>query len=672
MRVDEKSSLYLGIDTGGTFTDAVLLDDAMKLIAKAKALTSYDDLSKGITEAVDKVLKQAGAHGAQIVLASLSTTLATNALVEGVGARTGLVMIGFSPADAERAGLREALGQDPVVYCAGGHNGQGKPSPLDLAPLDAWLEAEGQNVDGYAIAACFAVRNPEHERAAKQLIEEKTGKTATCSHELSAKLGGPKRALTTVLNARLVPMIAALLNSMERSLSTRDIQAPLMIVRGDGALISDDFARSRPIETILSGPAASLFGARHLTGEDNAIVSDIGGTTTDVAILDQGEPRIDPNGALVGGHRTMVEAVAMRTFGLGGDSEVSMAESGLEARLFLGPRRVIPLCQAAITYPDLIVKQLRLQAEAPHLARHAGRFVQRNAVDPSIIDGLNPRAKKILERIGDTPEALEKIIVANAERATLEQLVSRRILSMIGFTPTDAAHVMGKQTGWSVEAAELGAGLFARRKTGGGKEIAENGETLSQIVLEKLTRRSAEVMLETVLGEDGFDGQEALRQPVINHALDQGTGIASVKIAVDRPIIGLGASAGMHYETLGNHFTCDVLVPEDAGVANAIGAVVGHVSIKAVAHISALGPDRFLVSVGDETQTLTGEAETLNFAREKAEEIARSQAQLAGAGDIHCVMDEDIRVTENDGQRIFVEATITATARGRPRVAKEH
>jgi hypothetical protein len=109
-----------------------------------------------------------------------------------------------------------------------------------------------------------------------------------------------------------------------------------MVVRGDGALVSAAFARQRPIETILSGPAASLVGARHMTGLDDAVVSDIGGTTTDVAVLDKGRPRLDPEGATVGGFRTMVEAVAMRTFGLGGDSEVALEDGGLDPRILLG------------------------------------------------------------------------------------------------------------------------------------------------------------------------------------------------------------------------------------------------------------------------------------------------------------------------------------------------
>src|SRR5690606_9372711 len=146
-----------------------------------------------------------------------------------------------------------------------------------------------------------------------ELVRTRTGLPVTASHELSANLGGPRRSLTTLLNSRLIPMIERLVAATESFLPRRGIPAPLMVVRRDGARVSADFARARPIETILSGPAASLVGARHLTGLDDALVSDIGGTTTDVAVLDRGRPRLDPEGALVGGHRTMVEAVAMRT-----------------------------------------------------------------------------------------------------------------------------------------------------------------------------------------------------------------------------------------------------------------------------------------------------------------------------------------------------------------------
>src|SRR5690606_36203939 len=291
---------------------------------------------------------------ATIKLVSMSTTLATNALVEGQGGRAALVMIGFGEDDLARDGLARALGSDPVIYCPGGHDVHGNPADLDLSPLESALPGLAETVSGFAVAAYFAVRNPAHEIAARDLIRERTGLPVTASHELSSRLGGPRRALTTLLNAQLIAMIDRLVAATEGFLRRRGISAPLMVVRGDGALVTASFALARPIETILSGPAASLVGARHLTGLDSALVSDIGGTTTDVAALERGRPRLDPDGAVVGGFRTMVEAVAMHTFGLGGDSEVSLEEGGLRPRILLGPRRLVPIALAATRHPKIV------------------------------------------------------------------------------------------------------------------------------------------------------------------------------------------------------------------------------------------------------------------------------------------------------------------------------
>ena len=318
-----ESEFYLGIDTGGTFTDAVLYDPtkggAAGVIAKAKSLTTRYDLAIGISGAIGGLFEGETFDVGRIGFVSLSTTLATNALVEGQGTPAALVMIGFTDSDLQRGGLGQALGQSAVVFCQGGHDGHGRAKPLNLSTLELFLDSPaGQAAHGFAVASVFAVRNPAHEIAARDLIIAKTGKPVTLSHELSARLNGPKRALTTLLNARLIPMISGLIAAVERTLASRNINAPLMVVRGDGSLVTAAFARERPVETILSGPAASVLGARAMTGLKRAMVSDIGGTTTDVAVLEDGLPRIDPDGAMVGGHRTMVEAVAMRTFGLGG------------------------------------------------------------------------------------------------------------------------------------------------------------------------------------------------------------------------------------------------------------------------------------------------------------------------------------------------------------------
>ncbi len=293
-RARERMAYFLGVDTGGTYTDAVILDEAAdQVIGSAKSLTTRGDLALGIGRAVDAALAQSGVSVAQVALVSLSTTLATNALVEGQGGRVALIFVGFDAGDLERGGLTEALKGDPVVQIAGGHSHAGhETATLDLVGLEEHLRDLGPEVMGFAVAARFATRNPAHELAIRDLIRRVTQRPVTCSHELSAQLNGPKRALTAVLNARLIGMIDRLVTACESHLAVLGIKAPLMVVRGDGALISAAMVRERPIETILSGPAASIVGARWLTGARDALVSDIGGTTTDVALL-AGRPARD-------------------------------------------------------------------------------------------------------------------------------------------------------------------------------------------------------------------------------------------------------------------------------------------------------------------------------------------------------------------------------------------
>jgi N-methylhydantoinase A/oxoprolinase/acetone carboxylase beta subunit len=255
--------VFLGVDTGGTYTDAVILDPAAdRVIGTAKALTSRQDLAVGIGQAVDAALARSGVAAGDVAMVALSTTLATNALVEGQGGRVALVFIGFDAGDEARAGLAEAMGGDPVIRLAGGHSHAGtEAAPLDIDALSRAVAEVAPGVVGFAVAARFATRNPAHELAARAAIRAATGRPVTCSHELSASLNGPKRALTAVLNARLIGMIDRLVSRLRTPPGGADRHhAPLMVVRGDGALISAAMVRERPIETILSGPAASIVG----------------------------------------------------------------------------------------------------------------------------------------------------------------------------------------------------------------------------------------------------------------------------------------------------------------------------------------------------------------------------------------------------------------------------
>lgn len=662
---------FLGVDTGGTYTDAVIVDEAAdRVIGSAKSLTTRGDLAIGIGKAVDAALAGAGIAAADVALVSLSTTLATNALVEGQGGRVALVFIGFDDGDLERGGLIEALKGDPVIRMAGGHNhAGGEAAALDLAALGAQVAALGEGVMGFAVAARFATRNPAHEVAARDLIRRVTGRPVTCSHELSAQLNGPKRALTAVLNARLIGMIDRLVAACERHLAAVGISAPLMVVRGDGALISAAMVRERPIETILSGPAASIVGARWLTGEADALVSDIGGTTTDVALLRGGLPEIDPQGARVGGFRTMVEAVAMRTTGLGGDSEVHPVTEGLVGGLRLGPRRLVPVSLLAVDHGAMVHAALDRWLSADAVGEMDGRFVIPMGGNAG---GLGPRDMAVLARVTQ-PMPVGQALTSRLEVAALERLVARGLVMLSGVTPSDASHVLGRLGAWDAVAAEKAVRLLARRRNGRGERFAADAPTLAQAIIDQLTAQTVDCLLEAAFGEDaGFAGEvpEVLaRHRLATAGLAGHRGVVEVSLRLGVPVIGLGASAPSYYGAVGERLGARMILPEHAGVANAIGAVVGQVSQRVTGLVSSAGEGRFTAHLAQGLQVYPDRDAALDAMEAALVAEATTRARAAGAEDLRVTTTRDVKEAEIEGRSMFIEATLTATASGRPRVA---
>ncbi len=660
--------ISLGIDTGGTYTDAALFSDARGVIAKAKALTTRHDLSEGIAGAANAALAAAQIDSREIRLVSLSTTLATNALVEGQGQRVALVMIGFGQDDLARDGLGEAAKAGPVIFLPGGHDVHGRETPLEMDKLQEALPQLAQEVSAFAVAGYFAVRNPAHEQRVRDLILRETGLPVTCSHELSSKLGGPRRALTTLLNARLVGMIGRLVGACEAYLVSREIPAPLMVVRGDGALISASEARMRPIETILSGPAASLAGAQFLSGLDSAVVSDIGGTTTDVAILEKGRPKLDPDGAMVGGHRTMVEAVAMRTYGLGGDSEVRIDLAGLLARIELGPRRVLPLSLIGHRFPDIVIPALEKQVGSVHAQRHEGLFAIRTGLPDSMAAGLSAQESALYARITEQPQPLTQLLTTAPQKSALDRLAARGLAHICGITPSDALHVLGRQGQWNAAAARLGLDLAARQKGGNGKPIAADADDLATRIVQRLTRQSSHAILEACLTEDGETGIEPTKSRAIARALDRQPGVVRFSLGLDRPLIGLGASAPVYYPAIAKELSTPAVIPDHADVANAIGAVVGQIRETATVFVTSPEEGIFLLNGSGETLRFVSETEALEAARTRAVEHARSLAARSGLAEPHVELTEESDAAEIEGKRKLVEARVRAVASGRPRV----
>lgn len=664
-------ALLLGVDTGGTYTDAVLIRDEEKVIAAAKSLTTRHDLSIGIGGAVRAVLDEAGVDAADIALASLSTTLATNALVEGQGGRVGLIYIGFKARDLETHGLAEALRGDPSILLAGGHNHAGSEAEaLDEQALFCFLETHSDDVSGYAVAGQFATRNPAHELRAAELVRQITGRPVSASHQLSAKLNGPKRAMTAVLNARLIGMIDQLIGRAEDTLRTLGVTAPMMVVRGDGALISSDQARDRPIETILSGPAASIVGARWLTGTDDALVSDIGGTTTDVALLRGGMPLIDPAGARVGPYRTMVEAVAMRTTGLGGDSEVHFVSEGLQGGVTLGPHRVLPVSLIAVEAPDVVHAALDAQMRTATPGEHDGRFVRR--VIGLNADGITPREAALLERIGDEVHPLGNVLRARIEHGALKRLVERGLVQIAGVTPSDASHVLGRVREWDAGAARKALALFGRRRTGAGTVLSTSEEDVAQMIVDRLTHQTTLALLEAGFAEeeDPYDDapQALARHVLMQRGLSGARGLVKVETGLNVAVVGLGASAMAYYPAVGERLGCEMILPEHGGVANAIGAVVGRVTMRQLGTVTAPSEGRFRVHLMDGPVDFGDQAEALAHLEDVLRAKVTHDAQEAGAVDISVTVSRDIRVAGVEQREVFVEAEVTVEASGRPRV----
>ncbi len=672
-------ALLLGIDTGGTYTDAALLETSVKnpngmVIAKAKSLTTRQDFAVGIAGAAATAIANSGRDPADIGMVSLSTTLATNALVEGQGGRIALITIGFAERDLKNAGLAEALGSDPVLLIDGGHTSHGsQANSLDVDTLHDQIEALASGVTGFAVAGYFAVRNPAHEVAVRDIIIEKTGKAVTCSHELSARLNGPKRALTTVLNARLVPMITRLIEATRRGLTQQNVTAPLMIVRGDGALVSAEFAARRPIETILSGPAASLVGACYLTGENSAFVNDIGGTTSDVAMLEGGKPTIDPDGARVGGYRTMVEAVSMHTFGLGGDSETTLSGPALKPIITLGPRRLVPVSLIAHQFGQCIHDALDKQIKSKLNNRNDGRFAIRSGA--GLETGLSQTEKRIFDRTTDQPQALEDLLESAAQSAALTRLVEKGLILLSGLTPSDAIHADGGLCDWDRDAAIKALQLFGRQRDGGGNAYCSDPQELARRIINRVQRRSAEVILETAFRCEGSDGEEALALPLIQSILDQraldnpSNRHVKLSLALDRPIIGLGASASSYHPQAADLLNGRAIIPDHADVANAIGAVVGQISVKAEATITQPTEGRFQVT-GIE-KPFINETQAIDAAEILVRENIQALAREAGAGDdIDISVEHDIKRANIESREIMIEARITALATGRPPIAQ--
>ena len=561
--------LGLGIDTGGTFTDSVIMDlDNSQVIRKAKALTTREDLSMGIKDSLSRL----GCNDLDnIVLVSMSSTLATNSVVERKGCRVALVLIGM-----ER---REVMPVDYYIEVEGGHSLNGlEQQVLDTAKVEEFVRSVAGKVDAFAVSGLLSVRNPEHELRVKELITRECRLPVVCGHELSSQLGFYERTITAVLNAKLIPIIAELIAAVKTVLADFGITSPLMVVKGDGSLMSDRMAELRPVETVLSGPAASIVGAKFLTGEENAVIVDVGGTTTDIGILRNGKPRLDPEGALIGGWRTRVKAVDIMTSGIGGDSRIIVRHDGFS----LSPLRVVPLCVAAIRYPVIVEK---LKAIAANIPFQRKRYYDVNLV-PQLVEffifskevkgiDITRTDKAFIEATRNVPRNIFEIAELtgiDAYTFSIRHLEELGIVARIGLTPTDILHAMGSYVEFEKEASELGVRIQSKVMS---VSLNEFCDKVRQATVDKVAH---EVLLKLLQEDSGHSPDNELSRRFIHQIVTREMGVDfSLSLNLNKKIIGIGAPVGAYLPDVAQKFNTQLLLPKNSEVGNAVGAITGTV-----------------------------------------------------------------------------------------------
>ena len=659
----------IGIDTGGTYTDAVIVNPQNhETIATAKSLTTRGKLEIGITNALGAVMRESShlMQAQQIGLVSLSTTLATNALVEGMGSSVAVVLIGFSDDMVKRSHLSVAIPSAKIIRIDGGHEYDGRETcALDETKLIQEIESIKNSVDAFAVAGNYSIRNPEHEQLTKQVISKCCEHPTTISSELSDGLNGPLRALTATFNVRIVSLIIKLVDSVRLSMAEYEIDAPLMIVKGDGSIASADSVIERPIETILSGPAASVIGANFIANLNDFVIADVGGTTSDVATVRNGWPKINESGAMAGGYRTMVRAIDMQTIGLGGDSEVEVNHKGI---IGLRNNRVVPVSLLCDRFPELLDQLKTSLADGMGLARAIRYIFLPEGFERQLLPaGLSDVDKEFLLKINHQPQLFDRIVVRASDRARAERFIDHGIVQVSGLTPSDAAHALGLQSQWSTEGARLACLMLGRSHaliSWKSEEFDNDIEGFARQVFDAMAGKSSRLIVNQLSGEN-FSGDNALVNTVTH---GEGTlGDLSVSLTPTIPVVAVGGPAAVFYPEVGRRLNSEIVIPTNAEVANAIGAAIGRIKIRKVIEITGVESGGYHIHHQSKPVFSINAGDALERARQLADSYVRNKASSMGGSspeiNIHV---ERVDLPNMDEERSLIAATVIAECLSTP------
>lgn len=299
----------IGLDVGGTNTDAVILNPSLDVVASVKRPTTVD-ARDGVSEAIAAVLKESRIEPRQITHAMLGTTHCTNAIVERKGlSRVGVLRLGapattaVPPFTGWPDDLRDVVDAGSYILPGGNEVDGREISPLDMQALERACDEMRGKVDAIAIVGVYSPVDPRQEETAAEFVHDHLGVPLTISSQIGS-IGLLERENATILNVSLKNTLQSMAYGFINSLEAQGIQATPFFGQNDGTLMSLEYALEFPVLTIGCGPTNSIRGAAHLSGTQNALVVDIGGTTTDIGVLSEGFPRQSSKAAEIGGIRT--------------------------------------------------------------------------------------------------------------------------------------------------------------------------------------------------------------------------------------------------------------------------------------------------------------------------------------------------------------------------------
>jgi N-methylhydantoinase A/oxoprolinase/acetone carboxylase beta subunit len=434
--------------------------------------------------------------------------------------------------------------------------------------------------------------------------------------------------------------------------------------------MSSAMAKQRPVETILSGPAASVAGAKYLTGIRDALVVDMGGTTTDTAALAANSVSLNEQGSNIGGHRTHVKALEIRTTGLGGDSLIDFTKGQFN----IGPKRVAPIAWLGQMYPGTKDALKFLNQNLPHYVTSTRKmqiFVVTGSIKQIKLTALEKQIVSLLEtRPYSIDELVQKTNALSDSSLPLKRLEENFILQRCGLTLTDLLHITGQFSKWDQHIA---------------KEYCEMFCLLSKKPMPELTRHLLDMGVNLLTLEllkrqldDEIDPEALHTCPVckvlIQNLLTQKNPHYGVSINLKRPVIGIGAPIKYFLPKAVKILGTKAILPDDADVANAIGAITSNIVIKKQLRIIPGDQGGFIVEGVAGTHQFKNFDNADCFARKELIQIVKKQALASGTSCQKVILKtKDQMPTTAGGDPIFMGRIIYASLTGQPDIVlKQH